>query len=135
MRGLWSGAGRHSQEHAQIVARTCAFDHGVLLCFMQVDDKVGVLDTTSNTFSTIDLTAGISHTSGAFAGAAVLGNKVYFAPYVSAASRPVCLWLCTCALTPSLGSSIACEACGVLVEWREMAQPGACTDRRDESCL
>ena len=86
MRGLWSGAGRHSQEHAQIAARTCAFDHGVVLCFMQAADKVGVVDTNTNTFSTIDLTAGI----GSFWGAATAGDKVYFAPYVSAASRPMC---------------------------------------------
>ena len=56
-----------------------------------VQDNVGVLNTANNTFATIETTAGcVDVTSGLpcvdgdhkYAGAAIVGSKVYFAPRI-----------------------------------------------------
>ena len=99
---LWSGARRHSREHARITATSRAIDCDMLLWFMQNAAKIGVVDTTSDSFSTIELT-GISASSYRFSGAAAVGTKVYLAPNVSAALAPrvlVAVHVCTRTVAP-----------------------------------
>ena len=67
---------------------------------VQRADVVGVLNTTTSTFSTVALT-GVTATGYRFVGAAAVGDSVYFAPYVSAPRAvatfaPVCMFAIVC---------------------------------------
>ena len=67
---------------------------------VQKADVVGVLDTTTSTFSTVAVN-GVTATDYRFGGAAALGDSVYFAPYVSAPRAvptfaPVCMFAIGC---------------------------------------
>ena len=69
---------------------------------MQQADVVGVLDTTTSTFSTVAVT-GVTATSSRFDGAAAVDDSVYFAPYVSAPRAvptfaPVCMFAIVCSM-------------------------------------
>ena len=44
-------------------------------------DNIGVVDTTTSTFSTIDVAAAGVTADGKYIGAAAVGGKVYFGPY------------------------------------------------------
>ena len=69
---------------------------------VQNADVVGVLDTTTSTFSTVAI-AGVTATDYWFGGAAVLGDSVYFAPNVSAPRAvptfaPACMFAIVCGM-------------------------------------
>ena len=89
----------------------------VLVVLAQSADRVGMLDTGSDSFTFLpEITATLGATQWRFAGAAAVGTCVYFAPYVSGhsllhlSSEALLHHTHTCAL-PQHG--VVCWRCGM----------------------